>query len=477
MSKLSPWRFFRREILLRSLILFVAIMVTLLSVYIIYHQEVQWKSALFFLFKFTPVLAILLLLSFWFDWKTFSPWPAILKKIKRIQELIPESKQYDSFPTLAFSKWPMDKRYINMIYKNLKNYRNDVQRNASQMSTVLESIYDSILAVDTSSEVLFANNKFRKTFVAKGVKKKKFVKLKLWEITRNKEILSLFAKVISEKKSVLCQSINLATADSEGTYYFDVKITPLDDSKGNILGAVSIFHDVTSRKLNEQMQEDFVANIGHEIRTPLTAIKGHIQLLQGLPKEQSLSTQTFLKKIEKNTDRLTQLVDDVSQLSSILSVEEVSKEKIFLEERVMGIISDMEQLYRTKKITVSIHCQGKNVWAMPLLFEQLISNLLDNAFKYTPDGGRIKVSYLDTHKGWDIIKIEDSGIGIDNRQLSRIFERFYRADPSRSHNIPGTGLGLSIAQRIMEKHQGKIEVESILDKGTAFFVKFPIKTE
>jgi len=238
------------------------------------------------------------------------------------------------------------------------------------------------------------------------------------------------------------------------------------------LGAVAVFADVTEQKMAEQMREDFVANVSHEVRTPLTAMKGYAQMLKNLVKEgQALE---FINKIEHNSDRLTALFQDILQLSVIESTTRAKKEAVQVEDITSSVLSNLKQVYADKKIEVKIRYDIKTIWANPAMMEQVLTNLLENAMKYTPAQSSIELNWRRGKSNVnDILEVIDNGPGIAPEYLPRLFERFYRVDSSRSRDQGGTGLGLAIVKHIVQIHDGKVDVESVVGTGTTFKIKLP----
>jgi two-component system phosphate regulon sensor histidine kinase PhoR len=256
--------------------------------------------------------------------------------------------------------------------------------------------------------------------------------------------------------------------------YFDIKVNPLFTQKQDVFGAVGVFHDVTERKLAEQMREDFVANVSHEIRTPLTAIKGFAQIIRDTPPEQQESVKPFLSKLETNADRLTNLFNDILDLSVIESKHKVNKETISPEDLTEAVLINVRQSYPKKGITSQLSSNISQIWGNPVFIEQVVTNLVENAFKYTPKNGSVSVEWYKSDSGkWDILKVSDNGIGIPKAHHERLFERFYRVDSGRSREAGGTGLGLAIVKHIVNIHNGRISLESKEGEGTSFIVRIP----
>lgn len=258
--------------------------------------------------------------------------------------------------------------------------------------------------------------------------------------------------------------------------YFQVNVVPLMVTEGTTVdGFVIIFHDLTAIRRTEKMRRDFVANVSHELRTPLSAIKGYSEtLLEGALDDQAVA-EDFVEVIFRHSNRLSQLVDDLLDLSKLESPD------FNLELNPMRLVTLVEKV--ASLAANAIEDKNLNFWinipqdlsviqADASSLEQVITNLLDNAIKYTPSGGHIEISAFDTY-GWAgeelvQVNIKDSGMGIEGKHLNRLFERFYRVDKARSREMGGTGLGLSIVKHIVQSHGGDIWVESELNAGSTF---------
>ncbi|HEY9685563.1 MAG TPA: ATP-binding protein [Coleofasciculaceae cyanobacterium] len=236
-------------------------------------------------------------------------------------------------------------------------------------------------------------------------------------------------------------------------------------------GCVVIFHDMTDARRTEKMRRDFVANVSHELRTPLTAIEGYSEtLLDGALEDQSVC-RDFVNVIYRHSLRLTQLVEDLLDLSKLESPDykpEISPVSLpNLLQQVMMLIEDKAE---EKEIEVSVSIQESLPLVMAELssLQQVLTNLLDNAIKYTSTQGRVSVSVFENDQGMIQVDVRDNGIGIEAKYLPRVFERFYRVDKARSREMGGTGLGLSIVKHIVQLHGGEIWVNSQVNEGSTF---------
>ncbi len=431
------------------------------------------RSIIVFLF---PLLILTSLFSLWGSLQVSFPLRSILKKVDQMKRVTKDdSSSYLFDPS---DEWTIVEKTLDRAQEGLERYIEQLYNENEKMATVMESITDSILAIGLDEEILFANHHFKKNFLAKEIKKKEISHFKIWEITRDLELQTQFNDCLLQGAGVKKRNMELAIKGGKRNSFFDIKVNPLIDQKGEVFGAVGVFHDVTERKLAEQMREDFVANVSHEIRTPLTAIKGFAQIIRDTPAEQMDTVRPFFDKLESNADRLTNLFNDILQLSVIESKLKVSKETIYSQEITESVVTNVKQSYLDKKVVVQTSYDIEKVWANPQFFEQLLTNLIENAHKYTLSGGHIYIHWTqvedkDHKKKWDVVTVRDSGIGIPKEHHARLFERFYRVDYSRSREMGGTGLGLAIVKHIVQIHNGKISVESKEGEGTTFTVKIP----
>jgi two-component system phosphate regulon sensor histidine kinase PhoR len=267
------------------------------------------------------------------------------------------------------------------------------------------------------------------------------------------------------------------TLGDENPMILDVNISAVKSLPGQDPKTMIVFHNVTRLKKLEQVRADFVANVTHEIKTPLTAIIGFVETLQQGAIDDRAKAQKFLLTIHENAQRLNRLVDDLLTLSSIelgeteLHLEGLALEDVF--ETALTLISPRAAL---KNIRIQREVQP----GLPMVradrdrLVQILVNVLDNAVKFTPEGGSVSITASPEVQGSVVIKITDTGIGISKSELPRLGERFYRIDKTRSREMGGTGLGLSIVKHLMKAHEGSMEIESTLGKGTTVSLHFPV---
>lgn len=232
-----------------------------------------------------------------------------------------------------------------------------------------------------------------------------------------------------------------------------------------------LISELETAKIFKVNRNEFFGNVAHELRTPIFAIQLSLEtLIDGAIHDKSVNID-FLQRAKKQSERLKDLVSDLTTITKYESGVKLSKRYFAIAEHIEGIIGELREIAENKKITIDYHNElrnGEQVFGDSDSIKQVFINLVENSIKYTPENGRINITTVDSGKGVDIT-IEDNGIGIPEKDLPRIFERFYRVDKNRSRDRGGTGLGLSIVKHILEVHDSKIKVESEVDKGTKFF--------
>jgi len=252
---------------------------------------------------------------------------------------------------------------------------------------------------------------------------------------------------------------------------------PLRDLEGRPEGAVLVLHEVTRLRRLEGMRRDFVANVSHELKTPLTAIQGLCETLIEDPQMPRELRQRFLGKIRAQCNRQTALVTDLLALSK-LDADETDPDdfvpcdlRIAVEESIRG----QRHVAEGKGLTLTAKVPAEAIFAVgePGAFQQIVDNLLSNAIKYTPEGGSVSV-LLDRVQGRAVLQVADTGIGISRKHQERVFERFYRVDKARSRNLGGTGLGLAIVKNIVLRLGGTVDLSSAPGEGSTFRVSFPV---
>ncbi|HUJ90669.1 MAG TPA: ATP-binding protein [Syntrophorhabdales bacterium] len=356
-------------------------------------------------------------------------------------------KKRDEIGTLADT--------FNYMTERLSNSFSELSREKQELDAIISSLKEGLVVLDKRGAILHCNDSFRMLTGAKVAEGQLF-----WEVFRNPDFTQLLEKSRKERKGYTGE---VEFADK--TYACSVTFLEAGEK------TVSVFHDITEIKKLERVKKDFVVNVSHELRTPLTAIKGFVETLE---EEVTDEGKHYLDIIQRNTDRLINIVSDLLLLSELEEKEELQVEKIDLKALAQNVLRMFDHRLKEKGLTLSLEvAEGlPGMYGDPFKLEQMFVNLMDNALKYTEKGG-ITVSFY-TMDGRVSVQVKDTGIGIPKQDLSRIFERFYVVDKSRSRRIGGTGLGLSIVKHIVLLHNGTIDVQSSQGVGTTVTVTFPV---
>jgi two-component system phosphate regulon sensor histidine kinase PhoR len=352
-------------------------------------------------------------------------------------------------------EWRELAQTFNSMTGELRRLFADLQQKKEEVDNIISSMDEGILVLDKNDRILLSNETSAGLVGQTSLAGKHY-----WEVVRATPFVELVRKVKDEKKSslveivfgqrnVLCRASYLASRD----------------------GVVATFHDITEIQNLAQMKKDFVLNVSHELRTPLTAIRGYAETLEA---EVDNKNRSYAVTILKHSDRLIRIVEDLLTLATLeekgIGLEVETVDLAALAENILRIF---EPRARDKNISLHLTADPRlpTIRGDAFRLEQMLVNLIDNAIKYT-DKGQIEVG-LESAEGSVIIRVRDTGIGIPLEDQSRIFERFYVVDKSRSRTLGGTGLGLSIVKHIVLLHGGKIHLESTPGVGTTFSVVLP----
>jgi two-component system phosphate regulon sensor histidine kinase PhoR len=300
---------------------------------------------------------------------------------------------------------------------------------------------------------------------------------RLWELTRAMEVCSILERARREVREVRGETRLLAATPQERV--IELWASPLKDREGAVAGSLVVLHDVTQLRKLESLRRDFVANVSHELKTPLTAIRGLVETLLDDPAMESETRRHFLERVRAQAGRLGQLVNDLLTLARVESAEGLpQRERVDVRVVLQECAARFEPLCAAKDLRLvrDLGTRSLIVLGDEECLRQIADNLLDNALKYTPAGGRVHLRARASEATPDVVvEVEDSGIGIPSDQLERIFERFYRVDKARSRELGGTGLGLSIVKNMAQALGGSVSVESALGRGSTFRVTLPLQ--
>ncbi|MEE4111312.1 MAG: ATP-binding protein [Desulfobacteraceae bacterium] len=359
---------------------------------------------------------------------------------------------------------------MNQMAENLQQRIDEINSQRSKTEAVLSSMREGVIATDMDQRVISINQTAARMF---NIPMESVFGRSVLEIIRNHEFQEFMDHSLSTGESVESDILYY----NEGERIFNVQCIPLLDSQQKRIGGLVVISDVTQLRRLENMRRDFAASVSHEIKTPLTAIKGFVETLCTGDVDDQEETRRFLTIIDKHVNRLAAIIDDLMQLSRIERDDEIQQigiELCRIEDVLNTALGLCTELRREKDVDITISCEpGLNGRYDATLLEQAAVNLLDNAIKYSPEKSAIRIEALTVDDEIQI-RIKDQGPGIAKKHLPRLFERFYRVDKARSRKLGGTGLGLAIVKHIAQAHGGNVTVESELGKGSTFTLHLPV---
>jgi two-component system phosphate regulon sensor histidine kinase PhoR len=339
-----------------------------------------------------------------------------------------------------------------------------------QLEATLGSLQEAVLIVDASNYILLANRALQAIFP----RAQNILKQRLELVLHSREFLAYVDAVRGNRAEPQHEIEFVDGTQSTWIEMTGALIPPLDGAKES--WALFVLHDITKQKKLEGVRKDFVANVSHELRTPLSIIKGYIETLVDGHREMPIGDrERFLLTVQRHTDRLNSLLEDLLTLSRLESIYPgLRRESTSLASLMAGLVDDYQARAAAAghRLAFSIDPAVGDLLLDPLKITQVFENLIDNALKYTPKGTQIDLSARRREQAVEVC-VRDNGPGIPAEDLPHIFERFYRVDKGRSREKGGTGLGLSIVKHIVQLHGGRVWVESTLGQGTLFYLSLP----
>ncbi|WP_203361507.1 ATP-binding protein [Bacillus sp. REN10] len=354
---------------------------------------------------------------------------------------------------------------INILARNLQEMMQAQEVHQNRLTALIENMESGILLLDDRGFIIVVNKSFKKFF---HVKNERLIKKRYYEAIQYKEVIDIIEEVFMTEENVRRQLLLSLGIERK---HFEVSGAPIIGTNDEWKGILIVFHDITEIKKLEQMRKDFVANVSHELKTPITSIKGFTETLLDGAMNDPEALSMFLNIILKESERMQTLVMDLLDLSKIEQKGIVLNLKpVCVDEVIEEIIPTLEHRMTNKQIELTLNmAKGLEIIGDFYRLKQVFINLINNAILYTQEGGSIQIKGLD-QGSYVEVQVSDNGIGIKEEEVPRIFERFYRVDKARSRNSGGTGLGLAIVKHILEAHDGKISVRSKVNEGTTFIV-------
>jgi two-component system phosphate regulon sensor histidine kinase PhoR len=392
-----------------------------------------------------------------------------MEQIKSWAESVAGGKPHSRPPAAESEEISALSEALNRMAEELQDRIDTIMRQRNEIKAMLASMVEGVIAVDTQERLISMNDSAARMFACRPSDAQG---RSIQEVVRNTTLHQFVRDALSSDRPVETDIVLSGTADR----FISCHGTSLTDADGHQIGALIVLNDVSHIRKLETIRREFVANVSHEIRTPITAIRGFVETLQDGALDNAEDARRFLGIIEKHVNRLEAIIEDLLSLSRI--EQEAETHDIHLSEAsLLDVLQNAIQVCQVaaalKKARIDLSCSEHLVAGMDAqLLEQAVVNLLDNAIKYSDEGSSIQLSCTEGENEI-VITVKDPGCGIEKRHLPRIFERFYRVDKARSRHLGGTGLGLAIVKHITQAHGGHIKVESAPGKGSAFSIHLP----
>lgn len=421
------------------------------------------------IFKYGLLIAgLLAVLSLIFSWKISRPMELLRKGAERFAR----GDLSHRLPVPASREIGALAQSMNEMAAQLDERIRTVISQKNEQQAVLSSMIEGVVAVSSEGKIMSINNAAAQML---QVDMAGAAGRTIEEIIRNTDLQQFIQCALDSDEVIEGQVVLHEQSQSE--QFLQAHGSNLIDDKGQKIGELLVLNDMTHLRRLEQVRRDFVANVSHELKTPVTSIKGFIETLLDGAMQKPEDGRRFLEIIGRQTNRLNSIIDDLLMLSRI----EQQSERVQFEleaakiKPIITAAAGLCEISRTEKnIQIEIDCD-ENITAHvnASLLEQAIVNLIDNAIKYSDNDSRVRIEVIRTDEQI-FIHVSDNGCGISREHLPRLFERFYRVDKARSRKLGGTGLGLAIVKHIAQSHKGQVKVSSVVGQGSIFTINLPL---
>ena len=374
-----------------------------------------------------------------------------------------EVSSHDELGTLA--------RAFNVMSRHLRTSTRTLNADRRKLAAILSSMVEGVVAADRDERVVHMNAASGRML---DVDPERALGQPIWETIRVREVTEVISEALHRQKAVH----RVVRLPGSPDRILDLHASPLQSGGGVLAGAVLVLDDITQLRRLENVRRDFLGNVSHELKTPLTAIRALVETVLDDPVMEPATSRNFLGKVRDQAERMSSLVSDLLSLSRLESeAEALDAEPIDLREPIEASIPALATASAAKGIRIKLELPDEPVIVNgdPEALRQAVTNLVDNAIKYS-QGKTVWVRVI-TAESEVLIEVEDDGVGIDPRQQERVFERFYRVDKARSRELGGTGLGLAIVKHIALAHDGRVSLDSTPGEGSAFQVRLPLASE
>ena len=361
---------------------------------------------------------------------------------------------------------------LNRMNNQLRDQVETITDDRNKMAAIFSGMVEGVIAIDRNERIVHINIAAERILSLSG---EECVGMRIWEATRVREVSEALNAAMRDER-VTIGEVRLTRPQSEQV--IQLVATPLRDANEKLTGALVVLHDVSELRQLEAVRRDFVANISHELKTPLAAIRGLVETVIDDKGMDQATHDRFLDKIQSQSARLNSLVSDLLTISRLESEDAAADFRpLDLREPVGDSLQSLAPSVDAKKLELNRTVPGSpvDIIGNREALRELVDNLVGNAIKYTPSGGRVDVR-LRAEGDWAVLEVEDTGIGIAPADQSRVFERFYRVDKARSRELGGTGLGLSIVKHVALSHGGSVSLRSAMGEGSIFRVQLPLAT-
>jgi two-component system phosphate regulon sensor histidine kinase PhoR len=362
-------------------------------------------------------------------------------------------------------------RSLNVLAARLREKIQDLGQEQAKVTAILDGMVEGVIAVDGHEHILLTNERARAIF---GLRAGRGERKPFLEVIRNADLHEVFRESRKEPEGTpVSREITLTMPVERVLQVHAIPLALVGDERGLVM----VLHDITELRRLEQVRTEFVANVSHELRTPLTAIHGYLETLLGGALEEPEHARRFLEIVFRHTERLGRLINDLTDLSNI----ELGKVRLRLAPMaVADVVESVVAIIRPRAEAGGVALTSLVPPALPPAradhdrLVQILINLVDNAVKYTPRGGGVRIGARESGDGMIEVAVSDTGVGIPRADLPRITERFYRVDKARSRELGGTGLGLAIVKHLVLAHGGELSIESEVEQGTTVRFTLPL---
>ncbi len=424
-------------------------------------RHVQWQIAIGGL----VIAALAALASLWFAWRISRPMEEIRHGAERLalgdlSHKLPDPRSAEAAGVVLA---------LNRMADQLRERIRATVRQSSEQEAVLASMAEGVLAVDNDERIISLNQAAAELLATSQAEAQG---RSLQEVIRNAELRRFVTGALNCEKPVEGDLVLGTGQDRQ----LQAHGTALRDVQGHAIGAVIVLNDITRLRRLESLRRDFVANVSHELKTPITSIKGFVETLLDGALDHREDAERFLHIIARQADRLDSIIEDLLSLSKIEQGEESGDIELSLQPVRTALVDALDEIQSKaaeRSITMELTCdESIQARINRRLLEQAVFNLLDNAVKYSGSGSKVQL-VVEQNPMEVSIAVRDQGCGVEAEHVPRLFERFYRVDKARSRKLGGTGLGLAIVKHIVRAHHGQVTVDSTPGRGSVFVIRLP----